>query len=54
MGYLAMLVSWEVWKERNVFFFKNHSSTVKMVVAKSRMRLCYDPAKALYYLMLRE
>jgi hypothetical protein len=22
MGYLAMLVSWEVWKERNAVFFK--------------------------------
>jgi hypothetical protein len=34
MSSLAMLVSWEVWKERNVCVFRNHYSTVDMVGAR--------------------
>jgi hypothetical protein len=34
MASLAMLVSWDVWKERNTLVFRNHSSAVAMVVAR--------------------
>ena len=31
---LAMLVSWEIWKERNARVFRHHSSTNAMVVTR--------------------
>jgi hypothetical protein len=34
MSSLAMLVSWEVWKERNARVFRNHCSTVHMVATR--------------------
>jgi hypothetical protein len=34
MSSLAMLVSWEVWKERNARVFRNHCSTVLMVATR--------------------
>jgi hypothetical protein len=34
MESLVMLVSWEVWKERNARVFKSDASTLNMVVSK--------------------
>jgi hypothetical protein len=34
MTSLAMLVSWEIRKERNGHVFRNHSSTIPMMVAR--------------------
>jgi hypothetical protein len=34
MASLALLVSWEVWNERNAGVFRNKASTTMMVVAK--------------------
>jgi hypothetical protein len=31
---LAMLVSWEIWKERNTSVFRNKSVTITMLLAK--------------------
>jgi hypothetical protein len=53
---LAMLVSWEVWKERNARVFRNHYSTVDMVGAriKNEMTLWVSArAKALGNVMPR-
>jgi hypothetical protein len=54
---LAMLVSWEIWKERNATVFHNKSITVSMLVAKMKeeaeMRRLAD-AKAPSNVMPRE
>jgi predicted negative regulator of RcsB-dependent stress response len=34
MASLAMLVSWEIWKERNARVFRNNASTLSMLVTK--------------------
>ena len=54
---LAMLVSWELWKERNARIYRNQSSTIKMVAnkIKDETRLwSLAGAKALSVLMPRE
>ena len=54
---LAMLVSWELWKERNARVFRNQSSTMEMVAnkIKDETRLwSLAGAKALSVLMPRE
>jgi hypothetical protein len=38
MASLAMLVSWEVWKEINACVFRNNYSTVDMVVSRIKKR----------------
>jgi hypothetical protein len=54
---LAMLVSWEIWKERNARVFRNKSVTIAMLVTKIKdeanlWRLA--GAKALSNVMPRE
>jgi hypothetical protein len=47
---LAMLVSWEIWKERNARVFRNHSITIDMLVNKIKDEAymwCFAGAKAL-------
>ena len=34
MTSLAMLVTWEIWKERNARVFRNTASTANMVIDK--------------------
>jgi hypothetical protein len=34
MASLAMLVNWEIWKERNAHIFTNKSSTSNMLILK--------------------
>jgi hypothetical protein len=34
MASLAMLVNWEIWKERNACLFTNKSSTANMLILK--------------------
>jgi hypothetical protein len=34
MASLAMLVSWEVWKQRNGRIFQNNASTTMMVISR--------------------
>jgi hypothetical protein len=34
MASLAMLVPWEIWKERNTQVFRNHSTSSTMIVHK--------------------
>jgi hypothetical protein len=34
MATLAILISWEVWKEQNARVFRNDASTTKMVIEK--------------------
>jgi hypothetical protein len=36
MASLAMLLSWEVWKERNASVFQNNAFTTMMVISKIR------------------
>lgn len=36
MTSLAMIMSWEGWKEGNTRVFQNHSSTVAMMVSNQR------------------
>uniref|UniRef100_A0ACD6AK31 Uncharacterized protein n=1 Tax=Avena sativa TaxID=4498 RepID=A0ACD6AK31_AVESA len=54
---LTMLVSWELWKERNARVFRGHSVTVDMMVTKikNEARLwCFAGAKALSSLIFCE
>ena len=54
---LAMMVSWEVWMERNAQVFRNNSTTATIVIAKIKEeanRWCLAGAKALCNLMPRE
>jgi hypothetical protein len=54
---LAMLVSWEVWNERNGRVFRNKFSTANMVILKIKEEAnCWSlaGAKALGSLMMRE
>ena len=57
MASLAMLVSWEIWKERNARVFRNISITSNMLVAKIKSEAvlwCYAGAKALSNVIPRE
>jgi hypothetical protein len=57
MASLAMLVSWEVSKERNAHVFRNQSSTYTMLVAKIKeeaVMWSLAGAKALSNVMPRE
>uniref|UniRef100_A0ACD5UMD8 Uncharacterized protein n=1 Tax=Avena sativa TaxID=4498 RepID=A0ACD5UMD8_AVESA len=54
---LAMLVTWEIWKERNARVFRGHAVTVDMMVTKIKEEAqlwCFAGAKALSSLILRE
>ena len=54
---LAMLISWELWKERNAFAFRNQYTTTAMMVhkIKEETRLwTFAGAKALRILVPRE
>jgi hypothetical protein len=39
MASLAMLVNWEIWKERNACLFTNKSSTANMLKIKEEVNL---------------
>jgi hypothetical protein len=57
MASLAMLISWEIWKERNARIFRHHFSTADMVInkIKDEARLwCLAGAKVLCNIMPRE
>jgi hypothetical protein len=57
MASLAMLVSWEIWKERNARVFQNSATTSFMLIAKVKDEMamwCHAGAKALCILMPRE
>jgi hypothetical protein len=57
MASLAMLVSWEIWKERNARVFQNHSVTSNMLVTKIKdeeATWCLAGAKALSNVIPRE
>jgi hypothetical protein len=57
MSSLAMLVSWEIWKERNARVFRNHHSTVDMVTTRIKTETTlwgYAGVKALGNVMPRE
>jgi hypothetical protein len=57
MASLAMLVSWEIWKERNARVFQNSATTSFMLIAKIKDEMamwCHAGAKALCILMPRE
>jgi hypothetical protein len=56
MAALAMLISWEVWKERNARVFRNDASTTMMVIEIKEEALLwsYAGAKALGNVMPRE
>ena len=57
MASLVMLVSWEIWKERNARVFRNISTTSNMLLAKIKSEAvmwCYAGAKALSNVMPRE
>ena len=54
MTSLAMLVSWEIWQERNARVFRNVASTAQMVIMKikSETRMwSLARAKALSYVI---
>ena len=54
---LAMLVSWEIWKERNGQVFRNHFSTANFIIAKIREETTMwsrAGAKAICNIMPRE
>ena len=54
---LAMLMAWEIWKERNARVFRNTASTANMVITKIREEAVLwglAGAKALSTLMSRE
>jgi hypothetical protein len=54
---LAMLISWEIWKERNARVFRNTFSTLKAVLGKIKVEArlwSLAGAKALSVLMPRE
>jgi hypothetical protein len=57
MASLAMLVSWEIWKERNGRVFRNNASTLSMLVTKIKDEAAIwslAGAKALSVVMPRE
>lgn len=57
MASLAMLVSWEIWKERNARVFRNNASTLSMLVTKIKDEAAIwslAGAKALSVVMPRE
>ena len=57
MASLAMLVSWEIWLERNARVFRNKSSTSIMLIEKIKNEAamwCLARAKALSNVMPRE
>jgi hypothetical protein len=52
-----MLVSWEIWKERNAHVFRNNASTLSMLVTKIKDEATIwslAGAKALSVVMSRE
>ena len=54
---LAMLISWDIWNERNARVFRNHSMTNNMIVAKIKDEVNMwglVGAKHLSIVMLRE
>ena len=54
---LAMLVSWEIWLERNALVFRNKSSTANMLFDKIKeeaVMWCHAEVKALCNIMPRE
>ena len=57
MASLIMLVSWEIWKERNGRVFRNESSTAIMIISKIKEEVImwgFAGAKALCNIMPRE
>jgi hypothetical protein len=57
MASIAMLVSWEIWKERNPRVFSNNASTMAMVIDKIKDEAALwslAGAKALSNVMPRE
>ena len=57
MASLAMLVSWEIWKERNARVFRSNSITVDMLVNKIKDEAhmwCFAGAKAISCIIHRE
>ena len=54
---LAMLISWEIWNERNARVFRNHAKTNNMIVEKIKNEVTMwglAGAKALSNVILRE
>jgi hypothetical protein len=41
MTYLAMLVSWKVWKKRNTRVFQNNASTTMMVIFRIKEEIAF-------------
>jgi hypothetical protein len=57
MASLAMLVSWEIWQERNAGIFWNNISTANLIVSKIKGEVTLwsmADAKALSIIMPRE
>jgi hypothetical protein len=57
MASLAMLISWEIWNERNARIFWNYFSTNDMVISRIKdeaMLWCLAGAIALCNIMPRE
>jgi predicted negative regulator of RcsB-dependent stress response len=57
MASLAMLISWEIWNERNARVFRQYFSTSDMVINRIKDEAwlwCLAGAKALCNIMLRE
>jgi hypothetical protein len=57
MASMAMLISWEIWNERNARIFRHHFSTTTLISnkIKEEARLwCLAGAKALCNIMPRE
>jgi hypothetical protein len=57
MASFGMLVSWEIWKERNVWVFRNQAMKLNMIVSKIKEDVvlwCQAGAKALCNIMPRE
>jgi hypothetical protein len=42
-----MLISWNVWKDRNVGVFRHHQSTINIIIAKikNKARLMFNRCK---------
>jgi hypothetical protein len=57
MRSLAVLISWEIWKERNArFFFWNNASTLTVIITKIKEEVKFwslPGAKALSNVMLQ-
>jgi hypothetical protein len=57
MGPIAMLISWELWNERNARIFQNNVSTSSMIVIKIKEELALwslTGVKAVSIVMPRE